>query len=158
MNETWKPVIGWPEYEVSSLGRVRSLKRKNPKILTNTLTNWGYHRVGLCIGKASYTRKVHILVAEAFIGPRPNGLWCLHRDGNKLNNIPSNLYWGTHQDNVNDAMHHGTHIALRRRKLTPKQVVEIRKSSVNAIKLSAVYKVHPTVIQKIRRNQSYKNV
>jgi hypothetical protein len=52
------------------------------------------------------TRKsfVHRLVAEAFLGPAPfAGALVLHRDDVPTNNVPDNLYWGTHAENVFDA-------------------------------------------------------
>src|SRR5690606_38480338 len=51
----------------------------------------------------------HVLVAEAFIGPRPEGAECLHGDGDHTNNMVSNLRWGTKSENQLDSVRHGTH-------------------------------------------------
>lgn len=56
------------------------------------------------------TVRVHTLIAETFVGPRPfTGAEVRHLDGNQLNNDPSNLAWGSRADNVQDAIRHGTH-------------------------------------------------
>ena len=55
---------------------------------------------------------VHHLVLEAFIGPRPEGWWGLHRDDDPLNNSVDNLYWGTPDQNVGDAIESGRHISV----------------------------------------------
>lgn len=47
------------------------------------------------------THKVHRLVCEAFHGPAPAGLLCLHADENARNNRPANLSWGTQKENLN---------------------------------------------------------
>ena len=48
------------------------------------------------------TYKVHVLVCEAFNGPKPDGKpYCLHRDEDGWNNVPGNLYWGTQKENLN---------------------------------------------------------
>ena len=54
------------------------------------------------------TRTVHSLVAEAFIGPCPEGMEVRHRNGDQTNSRLSNLTYGTHADNMQDAIRHGT--------------------------------------------------
>ena len=54
-------------------------------------------------------RSVHSLVLEAFVCPRPEGLLGLHRDDVKWHNHVSNLYWGTHADNMRDCVRNGRH-------------------------------------------------
>lgn len=113
------PIVGFEgKYEVSDHGRVRSLSRRIPygdngattgrvgRILKPCSVGKGHLAVNL--GR-EHMVKVHLLVLEAHIGPRPNGLLGLHRDGNVQNNCLSNLYWGTYSDNNFDSVRHGTH-------------------------------------------------
>lgn len=51
---------------------------------------------------------VHRAVAEAWLGPRPEGLQTRHLNGNNLDNRPSNLAYGTVKENAQDRMAHGT--------------------------------------------------
>lgn len=51
---------------------------------------------------------IHVLVALAFHGPRPDGMEVRHLDGVRTNNRPENLSWGTHAENMQDAIAHGT--------------------------------------------------
>ena len=105
--EHWKPIAGYDGYEVSSLGRVRSMKHKKVKILKPGNAGYGYLAVNLCKnGKVKYM-KVHRLVAEAFI-PNPQNLETVnHIDEDKTNNNVNNLEWMTQADNNR----YGTRIA-----------------------------------------------
>lgn len=135
MNERWLPVVGdFNIYEVSDLGRVRSIDRVTPyrnttrffkgKILspgTDTSgTSNGRHFVMLFTASGTprrVNRKVHHLVLEAFVGPRPEGMECLHWDDNPSNNRLENLRWGTHSENTMDSIRNGTHNSFARRRL-----------------------------------------
>lgn len=52
---------------------------------------------------------MHRLVLSAFVGPAPEGMEALHRDGSRANNRIANLAWGTHAQNQRDQLAHGTH-------------------------------------------------
>lgn len=103
--EEWRPVKGYEGlYEVSSFGRVRSLDRvviandgkkyhRIGKILLNHIDNWGYYYVGLCKAGGRILKKIHRLVAEAFI-PNPDNLPQVnHRNENHSCNVPDNMEW-----------------------------------------------------------------
>lgn len=136
--EVWKPVVGFEgSYEVSSLGRVRSLDRRvwlaashrasahwhpcKGRLLRPGKMNAQGH-VSVALGKGN-SQCVHALVAAAFIGPRPPGLDVCHRNGYADDNVESNLYYGTRSQNNRDISSHD------RRKLTVGQVHEARRRS-----------------------------
>jgi len=101
MKEIWKRIDGHPRYEISNMGNLRkSLK-------TGVINCRGYCLVGIGSGK---THTVHKLVMEAFIGKRPKGMECNHKDGNKTNNSLSNLEWVTPSENLKHAFSHGLKI------------------------------------------------
>jgi hypothetical protein len=113
--ETWLPVVGYEGlYDVSDLGRVRSLPRaKNTGHLLTPSACFEPPRfqVGLSRDGIVTTKAVHRLVGEAFLGPLPPGLETRHLDGNSLNNAVGNLKYGTHSENMHDQVRHGTHAA-----------------------------------------------
>lgn len=99
--ETWKAIDGYEgHYEVSDLGRVRSMKYGKEKILKLCKTTNGYLRVGLRKDGQKKMSLVHRLIAEAFI-PNPNNLETVnHKDEIKTNNAAINLEWMSREDNV----------------------------------------------------------
>lgn len=99
--EEWRPVVGHEGYEVSSRGRVRSLRRSDPRILTPRplRPRYPYQYVRLGAGRGN-TRYVHQLVLEAFVGPRLDGHEVDHRDGDYANNNLENLQYVTHARNM----------------------------------------------------------
>ena len=109
--EQWKPIREFNgEYEVSNLGRVRSMKRYYGvvgRIMPQTIQRTGYYAVTFHMNNKAYCRKVHRLVIEAFT-PNPDNLPTInHIDGNKLNNHVSNLEWCTYQANMQHAVRTG---------------------------------------------------
>lgn len=104
MKEIWKDVVEFEGlYQVSNYGRIKSLSnRSNHKeqiIMKQNINNKGYMQLTLCKNRKQITKKVHRIVAEAFI-PNPNNLPQVnHKDGNKQNNNVDNLEWCTNSYN-----------------------------------------------------------
>jgi hypothetical protein len=104
--EVWRPCPGFEEfYQVSDHGRVRRIKADDDTwvgrvLKPSTDKRWGYHHVSLWKNGKGYPRKVHRLVAQAFI-PNPLNLPEVnHKKGtDKTNNRVSNLEWTTRQGN-----------------------------------------------------------
>jgi hypothetical protein len=117
MEEFWVDVSGFEDiYAVSTLGRLRCQDlegyrqrhrkiAREPGILPVVTRRSGYQQVLLKILKTGRyaTREVHGLVAEAFLGPRM-GRVVNHKDGNKANNILSNLEYVSPRENMNHAL------------------------------------------------------
>ena len=98
--ETWKPIADYEGlYQVSDLGRIKSLWYGNEKILKPGKTRSGYLHVDLFKDGQKKTSLIHRLVADAFI-PNPNNLETVnHKDEVKTNNVASNLEWMSQKDN-----------------------------------------------------------
>ena len=107
MTEEWRAVAVAPDYEVSNLGRVRSLKFGKVRVLRPCVNTLGYHNHTLFEAGRPIFTTAHVLVAEAFIGPRPAGMVVRHWDDVRSNNNLSNLLYGTYADNVQDAIRNG---------------------------------------------------
>lgn len=120
MGEIWKPIPGYEgAYEVSDLGRVRSLDREclgkdgrsefHPgKILTPyAQKRGGYMDVSLRNGSSRKHRTVHSLVMEAFVGQRPEKCDVMHLNGDRTDNRLTNLQYGTRQENLNQTYEYG---------------------------------------------------
>lgn len=145
MQELWRPVVGFENrYAVSDQGNVKRLAHTieingHPKAgythrtfeertLKKILGANGYYTVTLGRGNP---RLVHVLVLEAFVGPRPEGSVACHGPNGKLDNSLSNLCWGSHNKNTGEDRHRdGTIIQGERHpgsKLTNEAVLYIRE-------------------------------
>ena len=110
--EEWRAVVGHPRYEVSSLGRVRSLDMmvqnkpgrrrflKPGRILSPCRLRNGYILVTMAMDGVLTRKPVHHLVLCAFVRPPERGEECDHKDFNPSNNRLDNLRWMTHLENV----------------------------------------------------------
>lgn len=110
----WRDIPGYPGYQASDDGRLRSVDRVIVDSLCRTrhlrgreLSSYrdhdGYERVYV-----NGARLVHRLICMAFHGsPASNDLQAAHRNGDNQNNMPSNLYWATPSQNIRDVVAHG---------------------------------------------------
>ena len=124
--EVWRPVPGWEGlYEASNLGRLRSfdkiVMRKNGRplpvpgrIMRTSLNSGGYPSTVLVRDGVRTSVGVHMVVAAAFLGPRPDGAEVLHYDDVKTNNTVGNLRYGSRSDNSYDRVRNGIHNQARK--------------------------------------------
>jgi hypothetical protein len=175
--EQWRPVLGWEGiYEVSDYGRVRSLPRVIPHptwgrqrlrgVIIQGQRNQRYHRVHLRAAGRFRNASVHELVLEAFVGPRPKGYQCNHKDRKRFNNRLDNLEWVTQQENSNHKYATGK-LNLRkgedhpRAKLTDEQVYKIRRLAAQGstyVEISRLFAVDETMISFIVRRKNWKHL
>lgn len=102
MQEIWKDIKDYEGlYQVSNLGRVKSIKRNI--ILKPGFTKKNYSYVILYKSNIATSKRIHRLVAENFISNPYNKPQVNHKDGNKLNNCVSNLEWVTNSENQQHA-------------------------------------------------------
>lgn len=116
--EEWRPVVGYEGlYEVSDRGAVRSIDRviarrehtvtyKGRLLKPRHMAPMGYETVGLSKNGRPRTIFVHVIVLEAFVGPRPDGMVSCHNNGDPNDNCPSNLRWDTQASNMRDRYMH----------------------------------------------------
>lgn len=110
MKEVWKTIEGYEGlYEVSSLGRVRSLNynRKSETKLLSIANHNGYLRICLSKNNEKTNLFIHRLVAKTFIPNPENKRQVNHIDGDKTNNNVNNLEWTTPSENIKHAINMG---------------------------------------------------
>ncbi len=171
MEELWKVIPRYSNYEVSNNGKVR---RYTPgkgtfagRDLKLGLNSDGYPCVWLCsdIGKRSKLL-VHYLVTLTFLGERPEGYAVNHIDANKCNNEVTNLEYITVGDNVR----HAFRLNLMNipkgedrygNKLSSQDVIEIRELLANGVPqnhIAKIYKVSKGTIFYIKHRKKWKHI
>jgi hypothetical protein len=169
--EIWKDVVGWEgKYQISSFGGVRSLvnqKTKLPVPKATSLDINGYPVVPLYNKCKLKLRKVHRLVAEAFIPNNQNKPFVNHKDGIKTNSKLSNLEWVTAKENshhahennlVNPARGEASGIAI----WTDAEVIAIKTDinlGLNNFELFSKYpKLNTKHLYLFRKNKTWKHL
>lgn len=178
VEEVWKPIVNFEGlYEVSNLGRVRSLdhivKQRNRwremdvhykgRVLTPRHGERHYPTLTLSKGKLKAVRTVHSLVADTFLGSRPDGMMVCHRDGGRTDASEANLYYGTALENSADALRHGATARGERQgsaKLTEEAVREIRQTAhvVPYKVLAAKFGVNRSAIGMAARGNTWRHL
>lgn len=171
MPEEWRAVVGFEgRYEVSNHGRVRSVphvltykdgrQRLNPgKVLKLQARDARYLSVSL----DGQSHRVHQLVADAFIGPCPDGCIVLHRDDDGYHNAATNLRYGTHGENRVDARHNraaSTGLARRDGRLSPADAACIKGllGDVPVREIARRYGVSRGCVAGIQRGRNWSDV
>ena len=161
-SEVWKDIPGYEgAYQVSSLGRVRSLDRQ---VVTKTgvvrnmpgkvLSPGRYDgHMAVVLGRKNF-HPVHHLVALAFFGPRPEGMQVCHTNGDPKDNRVENLRYDTPHENSVDVYRIGGAI----HKLTAADVMSIRTRLVNGetgAALAREYGVSEAAISRVKLRKSF---
>lgn len=118
--ERWAFHPVFSSYEVSTHGRVRSIdrtvidalgrtRRLRSQLLVVFTEDDGRRRVQLCSDGEPHSHRIHQLVLETFVGPRPPEMEGCHWDDDPGHNCVGNLRWATHSANMHDRVRNGNH-------------------------------------------------
>jgi len=161
--EEWRPVVGWERfYRVSNFGRIYSLHQTG-RLTIGMRIGDGYRIVKLRDGARRGHRSVHLMVLDAFVGPRPafNYEGC-HNDGNPENCRLDNLRWDTAKANQADRIAHGTDCRGEKcpvAKLTDSIVRQIRLSpEIPASEWAKQLGVDKGTVKSARRGATWKHL
>ncbi len=136
----------------------RELRQLKP-----ALSEKGYPYVVLCINGKRYTKRVHRLVALAFIPNPENKATVNHINGIKTDNRPCNLEWATIQENTQHAFDTGLKVALKgekqgNSKLTEAQVLLIRADTRTQKLIGMDYGVDQSIISDIKMRKTWNHI
>lgn len=178
MKEEWKDVIGFEGiYQVSDLGRVKSLQRmvvrpkgsyiKKEIILKPTLLKIGYLFIKIRDGFKYHPFYIHRLIATHFMDNEDNQRTVNHKNGIKTDNRIENLEWATHSENIKHAYDTGLKVKIgmmgeknNQSKLKAIEVFKIKymHKDLNNKEVSKIYNVTKENISSIRTGKSWKHI
>lgn len=173
--EFWIPIVGYENnYEVSNLGRVRSLhrflklpnggfKEMNPIFLAGGNSGKGYRILQLYKNGVFERISFHRLVAKSFIPNPENKPQVNHKNGIKHDNRVENLEWCTAKENMQHARRTNLNPILSgsklpHSKLNEIQVLEIRNSTKGNTELGLIYGLKDNTICDIRKRRTWKHI
>jgi hypothetical protein len=103
-----RPVPSWPGLYATPAGEIWSARLgKGTRRMCPVIATRGYLSLVTVWSGRRRSVRVHVLVAEAFLGPRPPGMDINHKDAVKTNNRPENLEYVTHTENMRHAARMG---------------------------------------------------
>lgn len=156
MTRTLRPWPRDPRFQAVDDG---SIVGPSGRTLVPFLGRQGYPRINVYRAGRHSQHFVHVIVCEAFHGPRPPGHEVAHRNGDQLDARPANLEWKTHADNEADKIDHDTWARGERHgmaRLGERDVLTIRESSESAAALAVRYSTTAHNIRMIRRGETWR--
>lgn len=171
--EIWSPISGFQNYQVSNLGRVKSLgrtvvrRKMGPKYISSRIlkpVGSPYLHVAISDGLKSKSKRIHILVAEAFLGPRQEGVQVNHKNCNKTDNRACNLEYVSPVCNTRHAIRNGrfNHAGSKNggAKLNESKVTQIKAllTSVPRKEIACLFSVSEVTIYHIQIGHRWKHV
>lgn len=141
LNEIWKDIPNYEGlYQISDLGRIKSLHWGKEKILKQTIRskNYPYYFIGLLKDKKRKYYAIHRLVAKVFVANPNKYTQVDHIDGNKLNNKANNLDWVTPKENTQRAWKMGLAKNTERQRKIAKETMLKRWKDNNHRKVAGV--------------------
>ena len=166
----WLKIKGFRGYEIDIFGNVRSYRTNGGNLATAahelkpSFRN-GYKSVVLHKDGKKIHKNIHRLLALHFLENKNNKPYVCHRNGKKLDNRLSNLYWGNNSENQLDAVKHRTAPGLKSYscKLNEKQVRVIKHilnipKHISQLEIAKIFNVTQSVISRISNRRTWKHI
>lgn len=182
-DEEWRPIKGFPHYQVSDQGNVRRvyIDLRNHKLTNTDLKPYvnprGYLSVSLCFDTRVKNVRINRLVCRAFHGDPPDEKYhAAHNNGLRDDNRAKNLRWALPKENEKDKRRHGTvakgdrHGSITKPDSRPKgeahglskldsdKVVKIRADTRGVAQIAEDYGVHRDTIKQVKARKTWRHI
>jgi hypothetical protein len=171
-DEEWRTIEGFPFYDISNMGRVRSWKcygagnrrDSKPHLLKLVTGSCKYMQVNLHGPDRQKAMLIHRLVLETFRGLCPDGMESCHNNGDRSDNRFQNLRWDTHRSNIQDNRLHDSLLRgekIGTSKLQPGEVLAIRaihKCGKSLKSIAKAFGVSDTMAGKIVHRKAWTHI
>jgi predicted XRE-type DNA-binding protein len=160
MEEFWKKIENYDNYQASNYGRVKKVKNGKERILKPQVISSGYEIVALSVNSKSISKTVHRLIAQTFIENNKKKECVNHINGIKTDNRVENLEWNTKSENAIHAYKKLGIITngIKSRKIMINEIDKIKKlyfSGKTQKEISEIYGVHQSTISHLLNNRTY---
>lgn len=162
-----KELVNHKTYFVTESGKLFRIKKDKKYEIKGSINYYGYLEICFWVNKKGCSKKIHRLIAEAFIPNPENKKTVNHKDGNKLNNSAKNLEWATIGENVRHARKLGLYPDRKgedhpNSKLTNKDVIEIRRlckeKKYNQVQIAKKYNLTPRNVCSIKKRETWRHI
>lgn len=153
-----KALPSHPAYTADADGIIYGKRGKPLRLFSGT---GGYLRFTTFSAGRWQQVSVHVMVCEAFHGPRPEGMHAAHHNGIRTDNRAENLSWKTAEQNERDKREHGVALLGERHhqhKLSEEEVKVIRNSPQRGSVLAERYGVSQTTISSVRHRKTWRHI
>jgi len=135
------------------------ITKKHCREMNPWLGHGGYMYVSISTSRGQRSMPVHIMLLDAFVGPRPDAEETRHLDGNPLNNLLSNLRYGARKENAADRVRHGRH---RGREILNdaevRSVRRLRQKGETFVAIAERHGISETCASNVANGRTYRHV
>lgn len=160
LNEIYKQIPNFEDYQVSNYGNIRSCKKNKSVWVNLKLRKNNLGRMYVILSKEKTKKNIQVahLVLQTFVGPRPDGMECCHNNSKQDDNRLENLRWDTRSNNRIDSIKAGNHNKMRLNENDVRHIIHRHNLGENPVDIAKSYNLHRNNIYNILNRKTWKHI